>query len=409
MEMGTFGIDVAMFGYPNGATLAYSLYLFAFLVSYKFKNKTIKRNIDKTIELNRYEQNIAVKKFKLSIFVLLFFLFTMLFLFGGINVIFGNVTKGDFRISFGIFGAIPFFITKLFAPALLAYLTNYYILLKKKLPKIKKLFIINVILCFIIGATWGFKSTAIMILLPTAIIFWKKISLRKLFIVSSVSILIFTAFAVFYDNRNFKLNDVKTTITDFSIEETFDITKLNAFSAILYRLTVVQGNSAWRIWDLYKSGETMPNYWETFLSIFGDKFLAWSDISRSNKSEFIRYHFSAATTDLIKKSAAHEGFKHNVTATAFSDGVIMGGTLGVFLIGLLAGYISKIIKRKIILYHLTHNYIHLSIVVVFFSSYFRSWLNSGGFSSLIHISLFIGLGLTFLFLKTFDSISKSRL
>lgn len=416
MEMGAFGIDVLMYGYPNGASFAYFVYLIAFLLTYKFG----KRNKlswaassalfkDETNDNINFQPKKIRKKFKLAIFVLLFFLFLMLFVFGGINVVMGNMGKGEFRVSFGFFGAVPFYITKLFAPAIIAYLTSYYVVFKSRVSGLGKLYTISIIIGFLIGASWGFKSTAIMILLPATIILWQKISLRKIILIGALGLVIFTSFAVFYDSRDFAISDINTTLTNFSIEETFDVKNLNAFSAVLYRLTVVQGNSAWRIWDLYESGMQMPNYWKTFLSIFGDKFLSWSGVTRSNTDAFIQYHYSATTTDLIRKATTNESFEYNVTATAFSDGVIMGGLFGIFCIGLLAGYLSRLIKIKMILFFNTGNFIGLSIIVVFFTSYFRAWLNSGGFSSLLNVSLFVGLGLTFLFLKYFEYFSKAKI
>jgi hypothetical protein len=248
-----------------------------------------------------------------------------------------------------------------------------------------------------------------MLLLPTSIILWQKISLRKFAMVSVLGLVIFTAFAVFYDSRELSVEDIKTTITDFSIEKTFDLRNLNAFSAVLYRLTVVQGNSVWRIWDLYESELPMPNYWKTFLSVFGDKVLAFGGITRAETQDFIETHYSATTTDLIRKASGDEKFEYNVTVTAFTDGVLIGGLFGVICIGFFAGYLTRIIRRKIVFYLYTQNFIALSLITVFFTSYFRSWLNSGGFASLIHISLFLGIGLSYLFLTFFEKISKAKI
>lgn len=410
MEMGAFGIDVAMYGYPNGASYAYLIYLLGFFAAYKFRlNKTSLAEVinipDNQISIN---SKLIKRKFKLSIIVQVFFLLILLFGFGGINVLLGNIGKGEFRSNFGFFGAIPFYITKLFSPVLVTYLSIYYVKYKSKIPGLGKLLLINAIICFSIGASWGFKSTAVMLLLPATIVLWPNVSLKKVTIIGGLSLIIFTSFSVLFDNRDFKFNDVKSTITDFSIEETFDIHNLNAFSAIIYRMTVVQGNSAWRLWDLYEKGYPMPNYWKTFLSIFGDKALAWGGITKDDTQAFIDTHYSAATTDLMKKSKNDETFQHNVTATAFSDGVIMGGIFGALCIGFLAGFITRRIKGKIIKYIYSSNIIALSITLVFFTSYFRSWLNSGGFSSLLNISLFVGIGATFLFLRFFEVITKIK-
>lgn len=416
MEMGAFGLDVLMYGYPNGATFAYIVYLVAFIFTYKFgKKKTLSWDTAlplfdvKNIIESKYEKSIIRKRFKISMFILFFFLFIMLFVFGGINVVAGDVLKGEFRSSFGFFGAIPFYITKLFAPAILAYLTAYYVIFKSKVKGIGKYYLINVILCFFIGMTWGFKSTGIMVLLPTMIIFWQKISFKKLAVIAMLGLSIFTAAAVLYDNREVEFSEIKSTVTDFSIKETFDITNLNAFSAILYRLTVVQGNTPWRVWDLYKKDVEMPNYWKTLLSVFGDKVLSLSGIDRQSANSFSEYHYSAAMTDLVRRPGYFADYGYNVTATAFSDGVLIGGGFfGIILIGMLAGYLTRLTKTKMILCFNNGNFIGLSLVLVFFTSYLRAWLNSGGISTILHISLFVGLWLTYLFLKTFEFSTKIK-
>lgn len=412
MEMGAYGIDVGMYGYPNGASVAYFIYILCFFITYNFfgKDKYAFSKFSKKKKINnKVNHKLIHNRFKLGIYFLLLFLLIMLFVFGGINVVLGNIGKGEFRGSFGFFGAIPFYITKLFAPAITTFLSGQYVTYKDKVKGILSPFLLSVFLCFLIGATWGYKSTAVMLMLPVTIVIWKNISLKKFIIVSILGLSIFTAFAVFYDSREFTVDDVKTTITDFSIEKTFDLRNLNAFSAVLYRLTVVQGNSVWRIWDLYELQVPMPNYWKTFSSVFGDKVLAIGGITRAETQDFIETHYSAATTDLIRKSAGNEKFDYNVTVTAFTDGVLIGGMPGVIFIGLLAGYFTRLIRRKILFYLFTQNFIALSLISVFFTSYFRSWLNSGGVTSLIHISLFVGIGITYFFLIFFEKLSKSNI
>lgn len=89
--------------------------------------------------------------------------------------------------------------------------------------------------------------------------------------------------------------------------------------------------------------------------------------------------------------------------------VILLFTLLSPLAGIIAGDITRLIKNKMILFYINKKYIYLSLFAVFFTPYFRAWLNSGGISTILHISLFVDLFLTFLFLRSIEKLSATKL
>ncbi|OOG73551.1 hypothetical protein, partial [Algoriphagus sp. A40] len=295
-----------------------------------------------------YKKNIELK-FRVSLAILIFFLVLMLFAFGGIQVLLGNIDKGEFRLNIGGLGFLAFLITKLFAPGILVYLTILYKKNRNVIGTLKKTYIICLITVICIGASWGFKSTAIVLLIPSAIIYYDIISLKKLFVLSFSAIILLVFFAFLFDQREVKLID----FNNLTIENSNQVKNFSALEFIIYRLTISQGNAAWRVWDLHMSGVEMPNYWLTLTSVFGDKILSIAGITHSNTNEFINSHYSYLVTDLVTGMNKGLTFEHNVTSTTFSEGVLFGGFFGVCLFGGFIGYLTAIIRNKIIYYYYT--------------------------------------------------------
>lgn len=401
MEMGAYGADIGMRGYPNGASLSYLIYILIFGLSFFLVTNKKLKVIDNSQVVPISFQRVKYI-FITSTYILIIFLFLMLFVFGGINVLMGSIGKGSFRLNIGFFGFFAYMITKLFAPAILVYLTVLFKKYRDVYPFIIKRFYICLILVALIGATWGFKSTAITLLIPSAIIFYDQISLKKLAVLAILIFSAFSFFSILFDGR--ELN-VDSNSNNFSIESTNQFNDFSALEFVFYRLTVMQGNSAWRVWDLYSSGYDMPNYWMTLTSVFGDKVLSLSGIDHTTNQDFINTHYSYLITNMVTSSNSFLTFEHNVTSTAFSEGIILGGLFGVIVIGFILGYLCGLFNNKFIEYYNSGKYIKLSILAVFFVSYFRSWMNSGGLVTVLHISAFVGLALTYLLLKFISKLT----
>lgn len=393
MEQGAYGLDIGMSGYNNGAFNAYFLYVALVIISFL---------IFKNINILRIQPNLGVStKPVISPYIVFavvnfIFLLIMLFGFGGINVLFGTVGKGEFRTNLGFLGALPFYITRYFSPVLLAYLSFDF---KKTEPnKIKTWFYsINIILIIFIGLTWGFKSTSLFMLIPAVIVYYWKVKWYKVILIALISITFLISTAVLFDQS-------KVSLSEFSIDQP---SPDNAIAAIFYRITVMQGNTAWYVWDLHAQGIELPAYSPTLLAAFGDKFLnLFAGVSLNNINEFAKYHFDVLLTSLATGSFDSRIEGHNITGTAFVDGVFIGGIYGVVFISVLAGFVIgqcyNVISRAIIY----NKPLIGSLTIVYFFGYVFTWLNGGGVTILFHISTVLGLAFTWLYLRY---ISKIRL
>jgi oligosaccharide repeat unit polymerase len=391
MEDGAYGIDVGMAGYPNGASLSYSLYLVILIIVFLlFKNKTIFH-----MKSGNSSQN-PISFLLCSLILNLFFLSLLLFAFGGINVLLGSVLKGEFRTSLGFFGFLPFMIIKYFSPGLLAYSTLLY--MKHKNRDVKICYFLNLFLTGIIGLTFGFKSTSITMLLPSFILlFWNANIWSVLKLSTGVfSFLIFTS--MLFDRASF----------DASSIDLYDINYENALSFIIYRLTVLQGNTIWLVWEKYVTGYNFPSYWPTLLAAFGDKTLSIFGVNLDDLNTFAQYHFDVLLTALASDSYESRIDGHNVTGTAFSDGLFIGGIYGVIFIAGIAGFVVSqsyhTIKKGIE----KNNALWASMSSVYFLSFVYQWLNGGGITTLFHISTVFGLALSIGMIKLIKKVRISN-
>lgn len=389
MEQGAFGISCIRFGYANGAVMAYSAYIIMLLFSYYIIAKRKIFNF-KTLSLSIF-QNIDSLYIIISI-VNLIFLFIMLFVFGGINVFLGTVQKGEFRISFGFFGSIAFMITKYFAPALLCYLTLIYT--KHQKTFLQTFFLLmNFFVVSLIGSCWGYKSSAALILIPALTILFWKISFRKIVFIGILCVISFMFFGKYFE---------KKTI-DFSTLTSMDFSKLdfnNAAEVVIYRLTVMQGEVGWRVWDMYKNNEPLPQYAPTLLAVFGDKTLAlFGGITVDDYREFIKYHYGFLLTYVMGNTLNNIKEGHNITGTVFSEGIIAGGIAGLIIFSILAGLLTGINYQLIANGIKTNRPILSSMASVYFCYVLFAWLIGGNIVGLMHISIIIGFILTYLLLK----------
>lgn len=272
MEQGAFGLDIGMTGYPNGASYAYCIYLIMFLVAYKLSAKSFLARIK--IKNKRLEQSNAVNKrlIRATVFNLVI-LIIMLFVFGGYKVWMGIVDKGDFRSSFGFFGPIAYYVTLLVSPSIMAYITCFRSKLKSN-KTVRAFWLLNICLTLIIGSTWGFKSTSITMLIPTIIIYYQKVSIKSISIIGGSAFTLLVFFSVIFDGGKITTKDILALKDSLTIEATNDITKLNPLTFVVYRLTVMQGNSAWKVWDVYYNNQPLPDYSKFLVAIIGDKALS---------------------------------------------------------------------------------------------------------------------------------------
>ena len=395
MELGAYSLAAHEFGFPNNASFAYLLYVILFGVAFWLTGK-VNFKLPTITTLKANYRTIAI----LTIIINVFFLFLILFVFGGYKVLLGQVDKGAFRIGFGFFGSIVHLMTKMFLPAILALNVFYY---KKKETKTKFNAILltsNFILAFIFGASWGYKSTAVVILLPPLILLYDKPKFLRIFIFSLITFTIFVLFAMFFDDAK----DVSTKEIDLFAE----VVQENPIEAILYRLTVLQGDPCWKIWDLHVNGDLKNvEYHKTIYSIIGDGNMSrFLGVNHYNYPLFIEHHFGLLLTFLCGNEPFAIAQGYNVTGTVFTEGVIAGGLAGLIFFSIFAGVLTRIVVALITKGYTNNLPVLTSMASTYFCLYIFSWLNGGGIETLFHISVIIGLILNYFLLVTLLNISK---
>jgi hypothetical protein len=237
----------------------------------------------------------------------------------------------------------------------------------------------NLFIVVLIGASWGFKSTAMLILMPALLLLnwrirpWTLVGLSLAF--AGTLVLFFLIF-------------------DSSAGEHSEFA-----SILLTRLTVLQGDVSWHIWDLYSNEEPLPNYWPTLLAAFGDTFLSLLGPSRSDPYEWMLYHYDWMITYLAGAPLDQIEGGHSITATPFSEGILAGGITGVVFFvaagGVLVGSTYRIIDAAL----RRGRDVRATIVATYFCFNIFPWLNAGAVVQLFHISLLISLGGTWVVLS----------
>lgn len=375
VETGEFAASVGITGYQNGATLAYACYAASVaLVAWLSRGR-----LPRQTSLSEPRHPRADTQFQAFAISLLWvsgvFLFLFLFGFGAIQVWAGNVGKGEFRTGLGALGAIPNLMTKFILPALLAYAVALFCKTSKK-RKFRWLLICNFTLLFFIGASWGFKTTGFMVLLPALLILYWRITLVTLLKLTAAFVLAITAFFFLFD----------ANVESYADVSTFLIT----------RITVLQGDVAWYVWEKYISGEDFPSYWPTLLAAFGGNLMSLFGLSRSDYFTWMHYHYDLMITYIAEVPLQQIEDGHSITATPFSEGLVAGGPWGVLffavLAGLLVGRTFAFIQRALQRGHDEG----AALATTYFCFYIFAWLNGGAIVQLFHISVWFSLIVTVL-------------
>jgi hypothetical protein len=385
LEDGEYGATIGMYGQPNGATLAYGCYAVTVaLVAWMARGRPSRAGSPLQIDTRKIDLRLQVFGTNLLL-VNAGFLVLFLFGFGAIQVWAGAVGKGQFRTELGSFGAFPNLMTKFILPALMAYATALF-RRSSKSTRLRWLLGANFALLFVIGASWGFKSTAMVVLLPALLLIYWRITIFQL--VRLVLIFVLTIIAFFYQYDA----DVET----YAEVHTF----------LLTRITVIQGDVSWLVWDKYINNEEFPAYVPTLIAVVGDNVLTLFGLSRSDFYKWMLFHYDLMITYIAGVPLDQIADGHSITATPFSEGLVAGGAGGVaffaLLGGLLVGRMYAFIERALRRGHEERAAVGAS----YFCFYIFAWLNGGAVVQLFHISVWIALLATVLAFKGMQVLGK---
>ena len=198
MEGGAFGNSIGMYGYPNGASVAYAMYALILLGAY------FALRLGPTVAPSVHAQ--SESRFGiyaiLLLVLLLLLLLVMLFGFGGYSIWLGQLGKGEFRANLGRFGAVAYLAINSLVPLLMAYASVLY-----RDPTQRRgwydrsLLVVLFGLTLLIGSTWGFKATGVTMLLPALIVLFWSASTVRVMAASGAIMLTIVVFFYLFDSK----------------------------------------------------------------------------------------------------------------------------------------------------------------------------------------------------------------
>lgn len=379
MEFGSFGRTIDQYGYANGATFSYLIFWMLFYVAYYgiqrysfvFHSSRCKQEFN---EITYYYEDSRI--YKALIFILifsLFFLIIQVFVFNGISVLTGTMLKNEFRTTGVTNGLLAFGILKFYAPGIGALATYFFLKAEEKKVMMFFLLFIIYIFLFIIGLSWGYKSSGISILLPSfALLFWR-ISLWKFFLFFVIAMCFFAFLALQFDTSVVKLNSYS-----------------DALMFVFERITVYQSETPWKIWDSYINGITLPNYTNTLIGLFGNILPRILDLN----VDYISSNYGLSVTYFVYPYEKNILNGFNTTSTFYSESIIAFGYIGLLIFpilgGLMAGTVVKKIEKN------NKKPIKIVLLLLVFFSCIYPWMSSGGISALFHVSVFLHLVISYM-------------
>jgi hypothetical protein len=372
MELGSWGASVGLWGSPNGAAWAFSGYALLVVSAAAITTRgTLFEPLRRAPVARRFDAAAAHRVATWALALELAFMLLTLYLFGGLDVLSGEVGKGEFRTTLGGLGAFAFLTLKWFAPSLFALACTVHLLAGTP-PQNRKWLLAGGLATFVTGLAWGFKTSGLFVILPGMfVLLWSASLLRTMGYFALALAVMAASFALF--------DTLEGTVYG------------SVFEFLLARFTVFQGEVSWYLWDLWSSGATMPDYAVTLLAAIGDRlFSLLSGITREDSEAWILAHYGSLLTYTIGHPIEGIEGGHSVTGTPFSEGLVAGGLAGALLFGVLAGVIFGFVFRRLREALLRGRPVAIALWSNYSVWFLFAWLNSGEIVQLFHISVFFG-------------------
>ncbi|PCI02497.1 MAG: hypothetical protein COB78_13350 [Hyphomicrobiales bacterium] len=398
MENGAYSLTASEYGYKVGATQAFLMHIVLIaLTIYVLNNFKVfkKGNFKLPDAFFSMENKIGNQNVELIAIVFLsaLFAFHNLILAGGLSVVEGMTGRGEFRTGLGGNGALSYLVIKWYAPVLLAYSCvvcfRSYNFWSYVLTSIVFAF------CLMSSMSFGYKAAIVLLVTPSLmILFWKP---------KIVTLLLFPSFGltlIIGGYLFFGTDKVGSAANGFL--------KNGVLDQLIYRVFVLQGELPWKIWGEYVLGNELPSYAVTLKSLLGGRLGGLLFGAGSQMPEaIVATNFGMMTTHFAGYPIEGVLAGNNATATAFSEGVIAGGILGVILVSILAGIVIYSVYRALD-FSIANKYnIYSSVLSVYSIFGVMSWLIGGGISTLIHISVVFGFITSILMLMAIKSLARN--
>lgn len=391
VENGAYAANVAEWGHANGASYAFIAYSLCAIAGAWIwtRGEFFRRPPLIVFPLSRTKARIANRCIAIALVVNGLFCALTLLLFGGLSVLLGEVGKGDFRSSLGGLGAFAYLTLKWLAPSTFALACAQYVFAGRPTAS-RKLLVALGLLTFLIGMSWGFKSSGLLVLLPGFVILLWRATLRSVVVYTASSMFVLLAAFMFFD-----------TVEGSAYE--------SALQFLVARLTVFQGDVSWYLWGQWIDGASFPGYAVTLSVAIGDQlFTLLSGISRDDGERWILVHYGSLLTYVVGYPIEGIQAGHSVTGTPFSEGLIAMGAPGILVFGVLAGVVSGFLYGRIASAMRRQRAIPLALWSNYSVWCAFAWLNGGEIVQLFHISVIVGAMAAWTLLKTLLAMAEAR-
>lgn len=377
VEAGAFAANIAEWGYPNGAAWAFSVYVICVLLGAWITTRGAlfeSARLPAFVPLGHRPTVTALQSralIRTALMVNGVFCALTLSLFGGWAVLTGDVGKGDFRSSLGGLGALAYLTLKWFAPTVFALACAGFAFAGR--PKSSRIWLSALgVITFVIGLSWGFKTSGLLVLLPGFIVLLWSASLRSIALAGGAALGAVILAFMWFDTLQGSIYG-------------------SALQFVIARLTVFQGDVSWYIWGQWREGVEMPSYAVTLLVAIGDQlFSLLTGITRANSESWVMAHYGSLLTYTVGYPIEGIEAGHSVTGTPFSEGVIAMGATGIAVFGLVAGGISGFVFKRIANGIARRRPISVALWCNYAVWCLFAWLNGGEIVQLFHISIVVG-------------------
>lgn len=361
------------FGYRNGATYAYLIHALWFILGGVAGLMIVLRK--RPFLMPVPAPGPRSQRLYLLVTAALFTAITSLALAaGGLDVLVGNMNKADLRVArdnMGLIGPILTISLKWFMPCAFAV---FAVLGRGHAYDWTDRILLMVAIAGLglTAVSTGFKTTVLFVFQPYLVLrFWRLGIIRSIVMVAGAC-MVTAVLSYLFDGTK----DIKTTL--YNLQD---------------RATNYQGDLAWGIWEKASTGEPLPPYARTYLSIPGSRFLVYATgVDRDrDPAGFASYYFGPSAT--LFGGYPIEGVEQGVNnqATLFGEAVIAAGPRWYMVFSFGSGILFGIFIRVLRWYVFLRDPVRGPVWATFLCTSGLMWLMGNGAASLLYLINIVGL------------------
>lgn len=338
-------------------------FIVLFSVTLKFNVKRKNVNI-----ISNASFNVVIYKSLLLILVS----FVGMIPFGVIDILLGDISRGELRANIGFFGFFYNFFS-LYLPSLASASASFFYLKSKNTLKNKALLSIVLLFSALIGFSTGFKFTSFLIVMSSLVVLSERINIKMLFSIFLFFLILMSFSAYLFMGLNF----------------------LDSINYIFHRATAVAVEGSVAIWNLYPNGA--PNSSYALLYGFGNRLASLLTGLNVHSVDFLKINITRLIGYLTypDPSEALSG-AFNLTVTNFGESVYYFGRSYNVILSILGGSLISFFFIVFSLFR-REKYSAYLVLTLYITLVLLPWLFGGTIASLFAVPSLINMGLVYIF------------